>query len=188
MRLTHFPIPSPDELHRLDEDAPGTLLLRATLGVCGRHPEVREIDPALRTYEHHCGRHVSQRKALDVAVAIDAGEVPAFGRLITDRARDHVAEPARAFLDDRLAVRFRGDNDEVIAANVADEVAPALTRDGVCGISDRRPQSANDEIGSGEAERISERREVIQLELAYGKRFRLSDSARDLLLDRVPAG
>src|SRR5690349_20235181 len=66
-----------DQLHRFDEDAPRTLLLRATLCVRGHHPEVSQVHPLLGTHHHHGTGHTRQRESLDVSVAIDTGEVSA---------------------------------------------------------------------------------------------------------------
>jgi hypothetical protein len=83
-------VPSPSRLHRLDQDAPCTLLLGTTLRVGGLHAEVRQTDPILRAHEHQGSGDVSEREALDVSITIDAGEVSALRGLVADRSRDDV--------------------------------------------------------------------------------------------------
>src|SRR5690349_14521613 len=90
---------------------------------------MRETDPLLRTHHHHGRRDARERESLDVPIAVDTGEVAALRCLVAHGALDHVAKSTRTLVRHRFRILLRGDDDEVITTNVADEISTAFADD-----------------------------------------------------------
>src|SRR5687768_14378928 len=191
---SRFSMPMPDvplvcstlELHRLDPDAPRTLVLRAALRVRRQHAEVREAHPVLRAHEHHRRRHTGEREPLDVPIAIDAGERATLRSFVADRSRDDVAEAACTLIRYGFGVWLARDDDEVVTTNVPNEIAAAFADHRVRRVADGGPEPSNDDVGRREPERVRERLEVVEVQITDRERIALRNTLRDLLLDRMP--
>src|SRR5579883_1026439 len=169
----------------VDEDRPRALLLGPPLGIGGELAEMADRDPLVRAHEHDRGRHGGDREGPRQAVAIDPVERAPLERVAPDDAADHIPEPAAALAHHAGRAIERRHDQEIIAADVADEIRRVADRRHR--FQHRGPGPTDHGIGGGEAERVGERLEVVDIEVADGERLLGADPPHDLFLDRPPA-
>src|SRR6185503_9276230 len=116
----------------------------------------------------------------------DAGERTGLRRLLTDCALYYPLRASCALGDERFSATWCSEDDEVVAADMADEILPGFGSHGVRRLPDRCSHSTNHLVGNRKAKRVGERLEVIEVEVADGERLLSLDPIHDFAIDRPP--